>query len=712
MGRRRASGLSSPLSACLAAAFAVLFLPLTVPVLTWCVFPFGDMSAFHVPMRFVYREALRAGDTFLWTPWLESGLYIHAEGQTGMAHPLHLVAYRFLPLTLAINLEMLSAYLFALTGMWLLLRRLGIRSDAAFGGALTFAFGGFMLPHLNHLNAIVVAAHIPWVVLAADLLLRGSLGDGSGGRKAAVGFAGVALLLGSQVLLGFPQVVWMTGLIVGWFAVVRLATGTSVARVLLLASALILGLMVGGMQLLPTMDAARESFRSLTTIAFRMSFSLHPLNLLQLFSPYALKDGIHAPDAGEWFPHEFGLYAGALATISVAWVLARGRALPRRDLTAAFLCLAALGLALALGRYAGLYPMLAQLPILSSFRAPARHVLVVHFALAGLVALTLDDLLQRRPGAPRVRIWPVVIPAVIAVATTAAALAGSAWAARHGVSLGPVWRALGGLAFALLTAWLLVRGARGAAHAVPLLVLVSAVDLACWGLPYAYADRPAPIGKIVPLAGLPPRPRTGDLVHPQIVLDDMNKYPMWRLRTQLAYLGLARSAVLDPNALLTLRLAGVKWTWTPAGWIAVDDAMPRVRLVTEWRVSRDVPGDLETIDIARTALVDASPGATDAPPGRALSVDDRPGRLRIETRTSSDQLLVVAERYHDGWTARVDGAETPIRRVYGDYLGCVAPSGTHTVDFVFAPDSARYGLWLTLAGLGLTVIGALWIRRT
>jgi hypothetical protein len=689
-----------PLRTSLAAAFLLLFLPLTLPVLTWKVFPFGDMSAFHVPMRFLYREALRAGDTFLWTPWLESGLYIHAEGQTGMAHPLHLLTYRFLPLTLAINLEMLSAYAFALAGMWLLLRRLGIRSEAAFGGAMTFAFGGFMLPHLNHLTAIVVAAHIPWVVLASDRLLGGS----------AWGFAGVALLLGSQVLLGFPQIVWMTGLVVGWLAVYRFVTGTPPARVLLLACALILGLMIGGVQMLPTLDAARDSFRSATTAAFRMSFSLHPLNLVQLFSPYVLKDGVYAVTADEQFPHELSLYDGALATLSAAWILARRRSLPRPDLATAFLCLAAAGLVLALGRYGGLYWLISRLPILSSFRASARHVLIVHFALAGLVAVTLQDLIERPARAPVPR-WPLVVPLAISAALTAGALVAASWGAAHGIAVGTAAAAIGGLAFMVVTALCLSRAARGSRHAVGALVLIAAADLACWGLPYAYAEAPRGIG-LEPARGRPRGSQPGDKVHPEHDLGQMNRYPMVRRPSQLAYLGIARASVLDPDALVTQRLAGVKWTWTPTGWIAVDGPMPRVRLVTEWRTSHDMPRDLETIDIARTALVDGSPGATDAPAGDAQLVDDRPGRLRIVARAGAEQLLVVAERYHPGWIARVDGAEAQARPVYGDYLGCVTPAGSHTVDLVFAPASARYGLWLTLGGLGLTVIGALLVART
>lgn len=702
MRRARELGPAFLLRASLAAACLLLFLPLTVPLLTWRVFPGDDMSGFHVPMRFVYREALRAGDSFLWTSQFDSGIYIHGEGQTGMAHPLHLLGYTVLPLTVAINVEMLAAYAFALSGVWLLLRRFGLRSEAALGGALTFAFGGFMLPHLIHLNLIVVAAHIPWIVLAADLLLTGT--------HAAAGFSGVALVLASQVLLGFPQVVCMTGLIVGWFAIVRVATGTRVTRILLLALALLLGLMIGGVQLLPTIDAAGDSLRSITTAEFRNAFSLHPLNLLQLVSPYALKNSVYASPL-EWFPHEFSLYAGALATISVVWVVSRRRALPRPHLATAFLCLAAIGLLFALGGYGGVYPMLAQLPILSKFRAPARHILILHFALAGIVGLTLDDLLRQRHGEPGPRTWPILIPVLLSVAVTAAALTGSNWAGIGGLPSGKLWSALGGLFCALVTAWLIVRAARGRPYAVPLLVLVFAADLARWGLPYPYAFHPLPIGRIVPLTGLPPFARPGDLVHPFADPLDKNKVALWHLRTQSAYLGLVRNSVLDENARITQRLAGVTWSWTLTGWVHVEDAMPRVRLVREWRVSRNVAADVMTIDIARTALVDAGAGATEAPAGVAHLLQDRPGRLRIATEAPAPQLLVVAERYHHGWIARVDGVDTPVRQVYGDYLGCVVPTGAHTADFVFAPSSARYGFWMTVAGLGLTIAGAMRLRR-
>src|SRR5918993_2306511 len=101
-----------------------LLLPLAWPLLTGRVFVFDDLGVFHVPLRHLYAEALRSGDSLLWTPSLFSGFYLHGEGQAGMLHPVHLLLYGALPLGVAFNLEFLASYVFGFAGMFYLLRRL------------------------------------------------------------------------------------------------------------------------------------------------------------------------------------------------------------------------------------------------------------------------------------------------------------------------------------------------------------------------------------------------------------------------------------------------------------------------------------------------------------------------------------------------------------------------------------------------------------
>ena len=121
--------------------------------------------------------------------------------------------------------------------------------------------------------------------------------------------------------------------------------------------------------------------------------------------------------------------------------------------------------------------------------------------------------------------------------------------------------------------------------------------------------------------------RNGDLVHPQVVLTDMNKLPLRGYRSSTAYLGLTRSSALDPDTAVAQRIAGVQWYWTPAGWLSREDTLPRARLVAEQQVSTDPATDLAAIDPATTALVDA--------PLQPLSGSPEPHRSTATTPETS-----------------------------------------------------------------------------
>ncbi len=687
------------LTLALGAAAAIFFVPLMVPLLMGRVFAFGDLSAMHLPVRHVYQQALVTGESFLWTSAFNGGFYLHAEGQAGMAHPLHLALYRLLPLGVAFNLELLISYAFAFAGMWLLLGRLGLpRAPSALGGLL-FAFCGFNLLHFLHLNMVAIVAHIPWLLWASEVALADARP-----RARAAGFAAVAAIFASQILLNFPPAIGWTLVAVLWYAAYRLAIRAPLRRVALLAAALTAGALIGAVQLLPTLDLARESFRADSTTAFRLSFSLHPWNLVQLVSPLTFETRIYAPERLEHQVHEFGIYSGALSAFAVVWVLVRWRQLAHRRLAAGLLCLGGLGLVLALGRYGGIYPLLSGLPGLSAFRAPVRHIVLTHLAFAGLGAIVLEDLmgLARRPlSIAWSALWPLAVPVV---ASVGAILAGLAFADS------PRAAALGALPF-IATGLLMARAARGARVALPLLVMVAALDLGSWGLTYVWASRPLRIEELIAPEGLPGGAQRGDLVHPFNSNNHVNLFVLRGLRTTRAYLGLYGEPVLSLYDPQTWTLMGVKWVWASEQWLAWEETMPRARLVSEWRVSRDPPVDLRDIDIRRTALVDAPPGETAGEPGRAIVTVDAPGRMAVETHAPAPQLLVVTERFHHSWSASVDGIATPVHRAYGDLIACAVPAGSHAVALRFAPASTIWGFRLTLVGIAATLLTTLLIAR-
>jgi hypothetical protein len=170
------------------------------------VLPMADMRGFHLLIRALYSQALRAGDSVLWTPAIFSGTYIHAEGQGGFFYPLRWLTYRWLPLQSAFNLELLLNCVIVFAGTVILFRRLlpVSLSSAAFG-AMSFAFGGFMLLHVSHLNMIGVLAFLPWMIWLTDVILAET--DGRTRLWAALA---LAVVVASQWLVGFPPAMYFS----------------------------------------------------------------------------------------------------------------------------------------------------------------------------------------------------------------------------------------------------------------------------------------------------------------------------------------------------------------------------------------------------------------------------------------------------------------------------------------------------------------------
>ncbi|NIP87101.1 MAG: YfhO family protein, partial [Planctomycetales bacterium] len=184
------------------------------------------------------------------------------------------------------------------------------------------------------------------------------------------------------------------------------------------------------------------------------------------------------------------------------------------------------------------------------------------------------------------------------------------------------------------------------------------------------------------------------------------------------YLGLPPRRALDYRQPQALRLAGARWVTpaargdtAPLSFDKVDQPLPHARLVTHAVYSTTPAGDLAQIDVDRTALVDVPLQLPAGEPGEVQLLARSPGQLAWVTIAPSRQLLVVAESFHDGWQAFLDGRPAPLRRVNGDFIGCEVPAGRHQVELFFRPASLRKGQTFTWCGLGLMVCGLLATHR-
>src|SRR6185503_9134820 len=228
------------------------------------------------------------------------------------------------PLQAAFNLELIANYPAAFGGMLWLLLRLRFPAPAALFGAMLFGFSGFNLLHHHHVNMVAIVAHMPWLLAAADVLIAEDRR-----RARTLAFAAIALVLASELLLGFPQAVWWNMVTLVPFALFRAHELSQWRRLLPCAAAVATGVLLGGIQLLPTADFAAQSTRVGLSGEFALTYSLHPYNLFQLWSPYFFARGAYSERDFMWF-HDFGIYSGAILPVALIWTRIRRDALPGR----------------------------------------------------------------------------------------------------------------------------------------------------------------------------------------------------------------------------------------------------------------------------------------------------------------------------------------------------------------------------------------------
>ena len=682
----------------------LLFIPLVAPMLMHRVFAHSDIGTFHIPVRRLFAAALRDGDSFAWTSRMFNGFYLLGEGQLGAFHPLHLLLYRFVPLTIAFNVELIVSYVFALAGMWLFLRRIGFGTLAVGIGAMAFAFSGFQLLHLGNANAVAIAAHIPWLLMALDATLSAEP------RTRAAGAAGISLLTGSAILLGHPQSVYLSALACAIYVVVKRPPWHALSLAVVSSLA---GLSIGAVQLLPTVDLLAHSARATTTEEFRLTFSLHPLNLVQLVSPYALPSRVHAVPE-EMYVHEFGVYNGALCTVAVAWALLRRRTLPFQPITRFAWATCAIGTILALGKYGYVYSGMAMLPLFRAFRAPTRHLVLVHLGLALLAAVMIEDLWRssRDRTASQSNRWRIATPLGLSAVTAAVALAW--WLGGHVSSTPTNYPASVVIGTGLMAvATVLVRdAARGVTAALLVIPMFLALDLGFWGYSYVWGSPPMSIGQIAALAPEPPGASPPKSVHDADGNPTISYWLLRDARVAKADVGLVPQFSV-PFTDNTLRVAGVEWVRSGAEWHQIENPMPRLRVVPFTRISQTPAADVESTRIEDTALVDRRIDTSLAQPAEVSVrlVADRPGRLEIDVDARRNALLAITESYHPGWTAEAGGRQAVILPLYGDYLGVLAPTGRYRLTLRFDPRSLRYGRYLSAAGLLATALLFVAVRR-
>ena len=128
---------------------------------------FGDLFAYHYPLRALAGSALQAGRLPFWNPYIFCGGPLSANSQAGLFYPLSVLS-RILPLTLALSWDFAGHIIWGGLGLLLLARREGLRASGALFLACLYCLSPFVLYRVTEGIPTLLAslAWVPWCWLA------------------------------------------------------------------------------------------------------------------------------------------------------------------------------------------------------------------------------------------------------------------------------------------------------------------------------------------------------------------------------------------------------------------------------------------------------------------------------------------------------------------------------------------------------------------
>ena len=311
---------------------------------------FGDLFAYHYPLRHLTAGSLQAGHLPFWNPYIFCGGPLAANSQAVLFYPFGALS-RILPLTSALSWDFFLHLVWAGLGVMLLARREGLRAAGALFLACLYCFSPFLLYRLTEGIPTLLAslAWAPWCWLAFLSSWRGLL-------------AGAWAL---QFLSGHPQFLLANAAGMAVWSLCRPQRGRLLARFALEGLG---ALALAAAQWPGTWEFVSLSVRRGWPEAFLSAYSVSPRELLTWLWPGALGTPLDGTwrDSPSVFFESAGVFIGWAGLLAAAAGLWRGRAW-----RAALLI--GLGVFLALGWNNPLYRWASAGPV-GLLRTPSRYL--------------------------------------------------------------------------------------------------------------------------------------------------------------------------------------------------------------------------------------------------------------------------------------------------------------------------------------------------
>lgn len=714
-----------------------------LPVLTgYRTLSFRDVERQYAPLRNLIEEALRSFHLPLWNPYEGTGIPLFAEGVNSVLHPLSLLCALMIPGNID---ALIMAYLFAAgLGAYALARTLGISKAASFGSSSAFALSGFTVSMTGNLVFLAGISVLPWLIATLA----------SCHPRHPYGTLRVALATAAAIFSGDVQCT-LVGILIG----LPMACSTGGIKAFgQAASGLILGILLGGIQLAPSCRHLFLTYRGTgLTLLDMHQWALHPWRLIEWGLPGFFRGDtslLSAPvfqvfEKGSRFALPFA--ESVFIGIPVFFFALHGC----KSRQGRILFIAALILTwAAMGHHLGAQELLGFIPGWKLFRYAEKLMAPLTLCICLLAGLGLD----RFQSGPTSRHSTATALALFALTVLAWVILPTMHTAIRQPVLDSLQR---GLPYTVCAsgamALIMMLPATRVKWRIPVLSLLIALQSAA-ATPFA-RHFSTPVNSRSPiihtLDAAAPGPR---LLHPLVydhpdsssecgsdIQSEINRQiavPACNVASRIDTLDLYSGFYPFRHENLFRSLGDRRWRFyrrygvthvillpprndhevailrdaTKDGKTILADFLAPCEIVAvphrPWAFFASEAETVATPGIARDYLMQwlqqdennfrvvvESPLPLACSLGQVMKVERFPEQIRIDAECKGPGLLIVNDAFWPGWEARIDGRAVPIYPADVLVRAVPWPAGRHILEMHYSPDEVWWGALLSLAGL-------------
>lgn len=704
-------------------------------------FLWDDVAEYIYPFTTYAARSTAEGNIPYWNPYTFSGMPFAADFQTQYFYPFHTIAFLFLDNQGNLSPKFVESIVFlhvllAQWTMYMFCRHKNISSIGSIIAAVAFSFSGSLAVRTIH---PMVVYHMAWFPLFLMLAEKTAF------KREWKSMFGATIVLALMLISGHPQtsafcLIFTIGYLL-WMGIGALKSKEITSAAFIQGTGMTIGIVViaalmVAIQFLPAKELADLSERSEITYEKTADGSLMPSQLLTAIVPnlfgksfpersepqYYLQDS-EGKNVQTHYYWDTSFYFGCIALVFGLFGIV---SLWKTRLGSFILVMCFLAFLYGLGKNGFLHPLLQNIPILGSFRNPARIMFYWSFGISVLAGFGFDLLRTTERAAIMKRfLIPAGIILVLALLLAVGAMSGALGTPENATEFvnGFGMQAIIMIIGAFIIGHIVHRGWVSPTIGGSIAVLLIFIDLTISYSGFsASKENPKQMFSIDDQTV-----QTFSVKPPEDVfrVSMRNKYGMAMKRNQgplnkiMLFEGynpilLARRSPMaqkpnDVSDLLNIRYELV--IDSAKGQLAFAErqsVLPRGRMVYKTKV---VPTDnVKTfmkaggIDYKNEAILEEKLPSelvnknADSVKHTVKCTKYTDNEFSYMVNTEADGLLCLSEIWYPAWKAEIDGTETPIYRTNYSLRGVYVPKGNHTITLRYDSDKFSTGKMLTLIG--------------